>query len=546
MNGGHGMNTKRKRKKNKFLPMACALGIFIGSICNSYMNAYAEALPGLPPGVDLVSVADCMMAYFTSAGMFISNQDWINELYTNFGGGAGFYLGDLYQNGLLTLDEAGHFVSSGLDTALESQSGWANLHLDELFRVSAEEAAVGGGVAATGAGTIAGAVGGVASTGLLPLAFGVTGAYWGGIGLGTLVAHAVGLYGRAIWEGQPMTDAEYINNLPAGASVGSYGTGINYRVVSSSIGKILFASSQNQGYMYLINDSNESKSSGYDTYDPNTGSKSHVNAFVSAKSSSRISRGSVLINGMPNAGNFVSDQAMIDYMNGVATGVISTTNRSPDIIGDEGNAQASQNQSGGYTVPGISPKVDPNNQSVKPGNVTETDYSRWANGVKQNNNDGDPDANADILQEILEAIRTASPSPGGNPNPNPNPNPDPSPTPVPKPDYDPSQPDQPEYDPKETENPDDITNGDPWTTPDLLDRFPFCLPRDVFRCFEKLDVNERMAPSISWHFVTPLGIHFDFDLDLRDYEGVATILRTLELIAFVIGLALATRNLIGR
>ena len=550
MIGGHGMNMRKKKKKNRLMPMACALGIFIGSVCNSYMNAYAEALPGFPEGVDLVSAADCMMSYLTSAGVYISNQDWINDLYTSFGGGAGFYINDLYQNGLLTLDEAGHYVSSGLDTALESQSAWTGLHLDQLFNVSAAEAAAGGGVAATGAGTVAGCIGGVATTGALPLAIGVTGAYWGGIGLGTLIAHATGLYAKPAYYGLEITtNRNYIDGIPPGGMAFSrhvWGQEDNYEFYSADAGVVGVCQFYQEGtpgdgriyWMRFYNPTSETKhlyifSPGDDRYTRTE--NINANGYNSKTSYQGYTDNCTIIS------NFD------DILNKIKNGEVTNKDLySPDLICSDGNARGEYSQEGGYTIPNLTPEVDPTGQSIVPGGASLQDWLRWANGVKGNNANNDPDANADIMQEILEAIRNNNPSPGGNPNPNPNPNPTPTPTPVPKPDYDPSQPEQPEYDPKETEGPDNVTDGNPWTTPDLLDRFPFCLPRDVFRCFEKLNVNERMAPSISWHFTTPLGIHFDFDLDLDDYEGVAAVLRTLELIAFIIGLALATRNLIGR
>ena len=543
------MSMKRKRKKNRILPMACALGIFIGSICNSYMNVYAEALPNFPEGVDLVSAADCIMSYLTSAGMFISNRDWLDELYTSFGGSAGFYIDDLYQNGLLTLDEAGHYVSSGLDTALENQSAWSSLHLDELFNVSAQEAAAGGGVAATGAGTIAGCIGGVATTGALPLAIGVTGAYWGGIGLGTLIAHALGLYGKNVILGAPITMTDVLQSLPENSNHVMFervtGQGDNRRTRRTYIygDGVPFAYPNGQYYTTGILNINNSPITVY-RFDLVDGFPNYeVNRNVNSGSEYTVS---TEINGLtlylfPNllqAGEYNTKKQQ--WINGAS--YVNNPRRSPDIITQDGNAIGEYSQSGGITIPSLIPQVNPNEESIRPSGADETAYQRWADAANNNTANGDEDENGDILQEILEAIRTLTPSPGVNPNPNPNPNP----TPVPKPDYDPNQPDQPEYDPKETEGPDDVTNGSPWTTPDLLDKFPFCLPRDVLRCFEKLDGGSRQAPSISWHFTTPLGIHFDFDLDLDDYEGIASLLRTLELIAFVIGLALATRNLIGR
>ena len=64
--------------------------------------------------------------------------------------------------------------------------------------------------------------------------------------------------------------------------------------------------------------------------------------------------------------------------------------------------------------------------------------------------------------------------------------------------------------------------------------------------FSKLNTNSRQAPYISWRFYSAhFGIDYTVNLDLSDFEDAAALLRTLELIGFVVGLAFATRYLIG-
>lgn len=76
--------------------------------------------------------------------------------------------------------------------------------------------------------------------------------------------------------------------------------------------------------------------------------------------------------------------------------------------------------------------------------------------------------------------------------------------------------------------------------------FPFCIPFDVAFFVERLQA-ARVAPVIEWPIVVPsLGIDEMITVDLSGWETVAAILRTLELIVFVIGLAYATRSMFIR
>lgn len=81
--------------------------------------------------------------------------------------------------------------------------------------------------------------------------------------------------------------------------------------------------------------------------------------------------------------------------------------------------------------------------------------------------------------------------------------------------------------------------------PDLRDFFPFCIPFDLYDIFKNFS-SARAAPKFTFHLKSDL---FNFDhpieLDLSSFDGVAQLLRLLELILFVVILAVATRKLIG-
>lgn len=83
-------------------------------------------------------------------------------------------------------------------------------------------------------------------------------------------------------------------------------------------------------------------------------------------------------------------------------------------------------------------------------------------------------------------------------------------------------------------------------TPGITEFFPFCIPGDIVALFGSLNVEARQAPIITWNWeIERFGIDEEITIDFSPYDTVASILRNLELILFIIGLAVATRNLIG-
>lgn len=77
----------------------------------------------------------------------------------------------------------------------------------------------------------------------------------------------------------------------------------------------------------------------------------------------------------------------------------------------------------------------------------------------------------------------------------------------------------------------------------LEDVFPFCIPFDLYRFFSVLSAAPE-APSFDFPFVIPGLIDYTFHVDLSEFNTVAQVMRTMELLGFCIGLALLTRNII--
>ena len=79
---------------------------------------------------------------------------------------------------------------------------------------------------------------------------------------------------------------------------------------------------------------------------------------------------------------------------------------------------------------------------------------------------------------------------------------------------------------------------------DLTGIFPFCIPFDVYNLLAKLDV-QPVTPHVHLSFNIPVfNEPLVFDLDFSQWNGVASVVRHMELFAFVIGLALITRHLL--
>lgn len=529
-------------------------------LCMNFIPVKAEALPEILCGNS--TIADTVMSMYAMSGAAVGNSEWINTLYDSLGSSFGT-LYDLAENGMLTVNADGTWsATTELTDAIANSSAYTSLGLDQVFNISAEEALAGGGAAAaSGAATLSGAVAGVGSTGVIPVLGAVTAAYWGGIALGTLVAHLTGLYGKDITLGNPINKSQISADVPAGSGSIYYyadtGNGsIANEVVyfNGGIGLCVYYM-ENETYCYYstfyIPNASGSVYGYRKSYIYNQTYNQRFN-FSSGLYTSGLTRANpanyAIFNlPIPNR-RFENSQSVTDYFNGIRNGSIVPKVFSPDVIGSNGNQEGQYSQDNGYTVPDMKPEIDPGQEAGRPLSLEE--WLAFANAVKNNNNNADPSAaNKDLFDSILDAIKT--PNTGGDPDPNPDPWSPPVVTPVPDPSYPDPVPDQQitenpneSENPQQTENP--IDTGKPWRLPDLRQKFPFCIPWDIAKIFSKLKVNARQAPHISWRFNPPsTPIDYTFNLDLEDFEDVATLLRTLELMGFIVGLAFVTRYLIG-
>lgn len=154
---------------------------------------------------------------------------------------------------------------------------------------------------------------------------------------------------------------------------------------------------------------------------------------------------------------------------------------------------------------------------------------------------------------------TPDPKPTESPDPNPTGSPDPDPNPTESPDPNPSGAPEPSGSPKPTGAP--KPTGTPEQTDedvdpekykaDLRDVFPFCIPFDLIRLLQVFQAEPR-APVFEFpvdiEFTNPftnekiLDYHEVFVFDFADYEEVIRILRIFQVIFFITGLMMITRQ----
>ena len=88
------------------------------------------------------------------------------------------------------------------------------------------------------------------------------------------------------------------------------------------------------------------------------------------------------------------------------------------------------------------------------------------------------------------------------------------------------------------EEPEFVVDG-PIAVSGLTEVFPFCIPFDIYALLSSLSA-EPQTPVFTARFVVPGVINQEFTIDLSPFNSVAQIVRTFELLAFIIGLALRT------
>ena len=158
--------------------------------------------------------------------------------------------------------------------------------------------------------------------------------------------------------------------------------------------------------------------------------------------------------------------------------------------------------------------------------------------------DSDDEKRPSIIQEFVTNHYT-NPTPAPEPTTAPDPDPKPTTAPNPDPDPDPKPTTAPKPDDENTDvNPDDYKA-------DLRLVFPFCIPFDLVHLIQAFET-EPEAPVFEFPFDLELenpwtgkkilDYHHVFKLDMSDYEPVIKIFRIFEIIFFIIGLLMITRQ----
>ena len=163
------------------------------------------------------------------------------------------------------------------------------------------------------------------------------------------------------------------------------------------------------------------------------------------------------------------------------------------------------------------------------------------------NTEFSPEIAPNYIQELIQQLQK-----GLNPDPDPDPNPDPNPNPNPDPDPDPNPTGSPNPEPTKAPEEDSSDDIDPKNyTTDLKRIFPFCIPFDLVHLIQAFEA-EPEAPVFEipfdleledpWTGKKIVNYHHTFKLDFSDYESVIEIFRIFEVIFFIIGLLLITRQ----
>lgn len=121
--------------------------------------------------------------------------------------------------------------------------------------------------------------------------------------------------------------------------------------------------------------------------------------------------------------------------------------------------------------------------------------------------------------------------------------PNPDTDPETKPSEKPEESEKPTEKPEETEKP-GVPEGAGGFTADFKKLFPFCIPFDLVRAFKVFNADP-VAPKFEWTLkIKFIDFEYKFVLDLKEFNSVAVVCRSLILILFILGLILVTRNLI--
>lgn len=479
------------------------------------------------------TIASIIVSLMLQTGVAPVNQTFIDTLNASYGVESSIgTIEDMITNGLLTQTSTG-LVDTGLSAAIESQAAYTELGLAEIFTTSADDVALG---------VVAGSGGyNIATTAINVGTAGTIGAFAGaaaiGVGIGVLINHIREKYFSNANMSAPMlleAPVSYTNHN----NICSQETHFNdpyivYFCTDPDIYVVGFTESidsgtglpYNYGYIFVNKSGVTANYYRYSSSNPNWHrSPVQNNSYATERSNTNNRRDKLIYSNVDMDNTY--NQA-IEKVNKIISGDIipeELANYSPDLIGTEGNQRIQDDDMNLLNVV-------PEGYDMKPVDMNDyQDFADQANDNTRNNDIGVEQGNLfeNLIDNLLQKPSLV-PDQGVE-----------IPT-IPDRPIIPDQPVTPDKDPITPEEQDLINSG--LGTTGLANVFPFCIPFDIFALVGSLDV-PREAPVIVFEFPEQFGWG-GITIDLSRWEEAATILRHMELLLFIIGLAVNTRSLIG-
>lgn len=503
------------------------LSVIAGAVFSAPVLVFAWSVGGLQS-----TIASLIISLMLQAGVAPVNQTWLNQINASYGIESSIgTIGDCIENGLLT-ETGGQLIDTGLSEAIANQTAYSLI--DDIFTTTAVDEGV---AIATGATNLA-------NTAIHVGTLGTIGAFAGaatiGVGIGILANHIINKVKDYVKARTPITTPqEVLNEMASGEynismteTVNNtryyfyYGDSVlmTFSQFTTSSGATTFPIySVNMSY----NNTNNVRRVQYDINNNILSNEVYTMQPYMESAPSNLRGNNIRSLGQVHNGNY---ENMIflgsdDYAS-TTIGALRETNKvpptySPDLIGDNGNLTYDPEND---TIPDVNRQV-PDGYDMRPVNMT--DYQDYVDQANDNTQNGDVDEETqgqdltDFIQPYLQPEQNQD---------------------QPSLPDEPVGPDQPDFPIKPTPIPEEIDDVLNMTAEsNIKDKFPFCIPFDVVDMLRAFTAN-RTAPSIT----CPVDLNGNtITVDLQEFEGVASLVRLLELILFIIGLALATRKLIG-
>lgn len=527
--------TGQRKKYISFLIVGIMVFVTLtGAVLSAPVCVYALSLSGLRG-----TIASLIISLLLQTGVAPTNQSWLNQLNNAYGVESSIgTIEDMISNGLLT-ESGGSLIDTGLSQAIQNESAWNDLGLDDIFSTTVNDSGV---LAGSGAVNLANQAINLGTGGTI-------GAFAGaaviGVGIGVLANHVRDYVSTIVKFGFPLSLKEkqnILNNIPTGYDKAYY-------VIRQNGNKeyinIAFVNNTTNCSAYYYNNYGGFTSMYYNNNNVDNSTKL-INQYTNSTldtNSTTTSSGGFSYTGNNNNGNilvatninpiFQTQTDMNNYINAYKNGGNngSGLTHSPDLIGTDGNLTYNYDDN----EPNNIGNIVPDGHDMYP--VDMDDYQDFVDQANDNTENGD--ITSEQGQTINDFVDPYFVDTSNQPIIPDNPNE------VPTYPERPVVPDQPTI-PDKT----DVTNEDIQqslegaTTIDLRSVFPFCIPWDIYNLILIFDTGEdREAPHITFTF--PFNENWVVDVDLAEYNSVAAILRLLELIVFIVGLMVATRSLIG-